>query len=42
MITKITGKLVALGAEIATIEAGAFEYEVLIPEMTRRYLQAEL
>ncbi len=42
MITKITGKLVALGAECATIEAGAFEYEVSIPEFTRRHLQSEL
>ena len=42
MITKITGKLIALGAEHATIEAGAFEYEVSIPEFTRRHLQSEL
>ena len=42
MITKITGKLVALSAEHATIEIGAFEYEVSIPEFTRRHLQSEL
>ncbi|MCL2622751.1 MAG: helix-hairpin-helix domain-containing protein [Planctomycetaceae bacterium] len=42
MITKITGKLVALSAEHATLEAGAFEYEISIPEFTRRHLQAEL
>ena len=42
MITRITGKLVALSAEIATLEVGAFEYEVSIPEFTRRHLQSEL
>ena len=42
MITKMTGKLVALATDYATIEAGAFEYEVLIPEFTRRHLQSEL
>jgi len=42
MITKITGKLVALAAETATLETGAFEYEVSIPEFTRRHLQPEL
>jgi len=42
MITKITGKLVSLSAEHATIEVGAFEYEVSIPEFTRRHLQSEL
>ena len=42
MITKMTGKLVALATDYATIEAGAFEYEVLIPEFTRRHLQAEM
>ena len=42
MITKITGKLIALAAETATLEVGAFEYEVSIPEFTRRHLQAEI
>ncbi|MCL2116921.1 MAG: helix-hairpin-helix domain-containing protein [Planctomycetaceae bacterium] len=42
MITKMTGKLLSLGAEHATIEVGAFEYEVSIPEFTRRHLQSEL
>lgn len=42
MITKITGKLVALSAEHATIEIDAFEYEVSIPDYTRRHLQSEL
>lgn len=42
MITKITGKLVALSPERATIAADPFEYEVLIPEFTRRQLQQDL
>lgn len=42
MITRITGKLVALNETAATIQAGPFEYEVLIPEFVRRQLQALL
>ncbi|MGL6196055.1 MAG: Holliday junction branch migration protein RuvA [Thermoguttaceae bacterium] len=42
MITKITGKLVQLSQERAVIAAEPFEYEVLIPEYTRRQLQSEL
>lgn len=42
LITKITGELVALGGDIATLQVGAFEYEVLIPEYARRQLQAML
>ena len=42
MISKITGKLVALSEEHACIEAAPFEYLVLIPEYTRRQLQHEL
>lgn len=42
LITKITGELVALGGDIATLRVGAFEYEVLIPEYARRQLQAML
>lgn len=41
MITKITGKLVALGDE-ATLEIGAFEYEVFVPEFVRRQLQERI
>ncbi len=40
MITKITGKLVRLSEEAATLEIGSFEYEVFIPEFVRRQLQA--
>jgi Holliday junction DNA helicase RuvA len=42
LITKITGKLVRLSDERATLQVDAFEYEVLIPEFTRRQLQKEL
>ena len=41
LITKITGKLVALGEE-ATLQVGAFEYEVFIPEFVRRQLQDKI
>lgn len=39
MITKITGKLVKLREEDATLEVGALEYQVFIPEFVRRQLQ---
>lgn len=42
MITKITGRLVALAMETATLAVGHFEYEVLIPEFTRRQMQEQL
>jgi Holliday junction DNA helicase RuvA len=42
LITKITGQLVALGDDVLTLRVGAFEYQVLIPEFTRRQLQREL
>ncbi|NQU20804.1 MAG: Holliday junction DNA helicase RuvA [Candidatus Nealsonbacteria bacterium] len=42
MITKITGHLVALKDDVLTLRIEAFEYEVLIPEFTRRQLQHEL
>jgi Holliday junction DNA helicase RuvA len=42
LITRITGKLVRLNEDAARIEAGAFEYEVFIPEFVRRQLQASL
>jgi len=42
LITKITGKLVALADDTLTLAQGGFEYEVLIPEFTRRQLQAEV
>ena len=42
MITKITGTLVALADDTLTLAQGGFEYEVRIPEFTRRQLQAEV
>ena len=42
MITKISGKLLALADECATLAIEAFEYEVLIPEFTRKRLQGHI
>ena len=42
MITKISGKLAALGENSLTLAIEHFEYEVLIPEFTRRNLQQDL
>jgi Holliday junction DNA helicase RuvA len=42
LITRITGRLVALRDELLTLAVGALEYEVLIPEFTRRQLQQRL
>ena len=41
MITKIAGKLVALHDDVCTLAIDAFEYQVLIPEFTRRQLQGQ-
>ena len=38
MITRITGKLSRLEPEQAVLEVDAFEYTVLVPASTRRYL----
>ncbi len=42
MITKITGTLLSLTDTEATIGVDAFEYEVLVPDFTRRNLQLQL
>src|SRR3972149_1112993 len=42
MITKITGILIAVADDVLTLAVGAVEYEVLIPEFTRRHLQDKL
>jgi Holliday junction DNA helicase RuvA len=42
VITKVTGRLLQVSDDIATLAIGAFEYEVLIPEFTRRQLQLRL
>lgn len=42
MITKISGKLLAVGDDVLTLEVGAFEYELRIPEFNRRQLQHQI
>lgn len=42
MITKISGQLVSLHNDAATLSVPPFEYEVSIPEFTRRHLQSQL
>lgn len=42
MITKLTGTLVRLHEDKAILESLPFEYEVLIPEFTRRQLQGDI
>ena len=42
MITKVTGHLIALADDCATLNIPPFEYEVAIPEYTRRHLQADI
>ena len=42
MITKISGRLVAIENDSAQLEVPPFEYEVLIPDFTRRHLQQHL
>jgi Holliday junction DNA helicase RuvA len=41
MITKITGALAHIGETTLTLRVDAFEYEILIPEFTRRQLQSK-
>jgi Holliday junction DNA helicase RuvA len=42
LITRITGQLVELGEDVLALAVDAFEYEVLIPEFSRRQLQSKL
>ncbi len=42
MITKITGTPLSLSGDTLTLAVGAFEYEVFIPEFTRRHLQEKI
>lgn len=42
MITRITGQLVALHDNEATLAVGALEYQVLVPDFVRRQLQSRL
>ena len=42
MITRINGKLLRLSDTTATIEVGAFEYEVFVTEYSRRSIQSKI
>jgi Holliday junction DNA helicase RuvA len=42
LITKITGQLIAIEENTLALRVGSFEYEVLIPEFTRRQLQSQM
>ncbi len=42
MITNISGRLLRVDDESLTLQVGAFQYEVLIPEFARRRLQGQL
>jgi holliday junction DNA helicase RuvA len=42
MITKISGVPTSVMGDVLTLGVGAFEYEVLIPEFTRRQLQEQI
>ena len=42
MITKLSGKLLQLRDESATLEVPPYEYEILIPDFTRRQLQPQV
>lgn len=42
MITKITGRLVAVDLASVTLAVDAFEYEVLVPEFVRRQVQMQV
>ncbi len=42
MITRIKGTLSGVQDDIATLAAGAFDYQVLIPDFVRRQLQSQL
>ncbi len=39
MITKVTGRLISLAGDTLTLAVGPYEYEVFVPEFTRRQLQ---
>lgn len=42
MITRITGKLIHVSETEATLEVGAFEYELFVPDFVRRQLQTKI
>ena len=42
MITRITGKLISLADDFATLDVPPFEYQVLVPDFVRRQLQSQV
>jgi Holliday junction DNA helicase RuvA len=42
LITNISGRLLRVDNDCLTLQVGAFQYEVLIPDFARRRLQAQL
>jgi Holliday junction DNA helicase RuvA len=42
VITNISGRLLRVDVESLTLQVGAFQYEVLIPEFARRRLQSQV
>jgi Holliday junction DNA helicase RuvA len=42
LITNISGRLLRVDNDCVTLQVGAFQYEVLIPDFARRRLQAQL
>ena len=42
MITRIHGKLVRLEDEFCVLSAPPFEYQILVPDFTRRQLQMQM
>ena len=42
MITKISGKLLEVTEDRVTIDIGAFEYEVMVPDFVRRQLASQV
>ena len=42
MITKIKGQLLSVGEDSLTLDVGAYEYQIAIPEFARRQLQSKL
>jgi Holliday junction DNA helicase RuvA len=42
MITKITGIPLTVSGDALTLQVGAFEYQVLIPDFTRRHIQEQI
>ena len=42
VITKIKGQLLSVGEDILILDVGAYEYQIAIPDFSRRQLQSQL